>query len=97
MHRSFIADCRLSQALEQRSVSMLFQKGQLLFTQGEAPKGLYILKSGKVSLILAAESGVEVMHLTVGPGSILGVPGVVTKQPYTLAAKAPGGFGSRFY
>ncbi|MGO9434835.1 MAG: Crp/Fnr family transcriptional regulator [Terracidiphilus sp.] len=63
-------------------------KGRTLFKQGEAPTGLYILKSGKASLVMNSETGVEVMRLTIGPGSILGVPAVVTKEPYTLSAKA---------
>ena len=63
-------------------------KGHLLFRQGEPSKGLYILKSGRASLVMADESGAEVMQLIIGPGSILGVPAVVTKEPYTLSAKA---------
>ena len=53
--------------------------------------GLYILKSGKASLVMKGENGVEVMHLTIGAGSILGVPAVVTKEPYTLSAMACAG------
>jgi CRP-like cAMP-binding protein len=63
----------------------------MLFKQGEAPMGLYILKNGKASLVMKGEDGVEVMHLTIGPGAILGVPSVVTKEPYTLSAKACAG------
>ncbi len=50
--------------------------------------GLYILKCGKASLVMKGENGVEVMCPTSGPGSILGVPAVVTKEPYTLSATA---------
>lgn len=53
--------------------------------------GLYILKTGQASLVMKGENGVEVMHLTIGPGSILGVPAVVTKEPYTLSARACAG------
>lgn len=88
MQNSFVADCTLTQALEKRSISVPCLKGRMLFKQGEAPRGLYILKSGKASLVMKGENGVEVMHLTIGPGSILGVPAVVTKEPYTLSARA---------
>lgn len=37
---------------------------------------------------MKAGNGVEVLRLAVGPGSILGVPAVVTKGPYTLSAVA---------
>jgi CRP-like cAMP-binding protein len=50
--------------------------------------GLYILKTGQASLVMKGQNGVEVMHLTIGPGSLLGVPAVVTKEPYTLSARA---------
>jgi CRP/FNR family transcriptional regulator len=60
----------------------------VLFKQGEDPRGLYILRSGKASLVMKDQNGEEVIHLTVGPGSILGVPAVVAKEPYTLGAKA---------
>jgi hypothetical protein len=55
---SFIADCTLIQALEKRSVSVPCSKGRILFKQGEAPIGLYFLKTGKASLILKTEEGV---------------------------------------
>jgi CRP-like cAMP-binding protein len=60
----------------------------LLFKQGEVPIGLYLLKSGKASLVMTAEDGEEVLHLKVGPGSILGVPAIVGKDSYTLSATA---------
>jgi CRP-like cAMP-binding protein len=88
MQNSFVADRTLIQALETRSVSVPCLKEQTLFKQGEAARGLFILKSGKASLVMNAENGVEVMHLTIGAGSILGIPAVVTKEPYTLSAKA---------
>src|SRR4051812_42785598 len=88
MQNSFVADRTLTQALEKRSVSVACLKERTLFKQGEVPRGLYILKSGEVSLLMNAENGVEIMHLTIGPGSILGIPAVVTKEPYTLRAKA---------
>ena len=88
MQNSFVADCTLTQALEKRSTPVQCSKGRMLFKQGEAPLGLYILKSGKASLVMKEVNGVEVMHLTIGAGSILGVPAVVTKEPNTLSAKA---------
>jgi len=91
MQNSFVADRTLTQALEKRSISVPCLRGRMLFKQGETPKGLYILKSGKASLVMKGENGVEVIHLTIGAGSILGVPAVVTREPYTLSAMACGG------
>lgn len=88
MQRSFVADRKLIHALEQRSISIQCKQGHLIFKQGEACKGLYFVKSGNVSLVLAADNGLEVMQLAVGPGSLLGVPAVVSRGPYTLTAAA---------
>lgn len=88
MQNSFVADCKLTQALERRSTSVSYVNGGVLFKQGEPPKGLYILKRGNASLMMKAEDNTEILRLTVGPGSILGVPAVVTKEPYTLGARA---------
>jgi CRP-like cAMP-binding protein len=88
MQNSFIADCTLIQALETRSAAKSCSRGAVLFTQGEIPTGLYIIRSGKASLLMKAENGVEVAHFTVGAGSILGLPAVVAKEPYTLSAMA---------
>jgi CRP-like cAMP-binding protein len=88
MPKSFIADPQLFEALEQRSASIPCSKGQVLFKQGEVPIGLYLLKTGKASLIMQTDKGEEVVHLTVGSGSILGLPAIVGNVPYTLSAMA---------
>lgn len=88
MPNSFIANPKLFQALEQRSVSMPCSKGRILFMQGETPIGLYLLTTGKASLIMKTEKGQEVVHLSVGSGSILGLPAIVSNEPYTLSAMA---------
>ncbi len=88
MPNSFIANPQLFHALEQQSVSMPCPNGRILFNQGEAPIGLYLLKTGKASLIMKTEKGKEVVHLTVRSGSILGLPAIVSNEPYTLSAMA---------
>ena len=88
MQRLFVADCALLQSLESRSISVPCLNGHRLFNQGETPIGLYILKIGKASLLMKAENGTELLHLTVGPGSILGVLAVVGRDVYPLSAMA---------
>ena len=88
MPNPFIADPKLFQALEQRSITVPCSKGQILFKQGEVPIGLYLLKTGKASLIMKTEKGKEVVHLTVSAGSILGLPAIVssTIQSHSMSA-----------
>jgi len=56
--------------------------------QGEVPIGLYLLKTGKASLIMKTDMDKEVLHLGVGSGSILGLPAIVGNELYTLSAIA---------
>jgi CRP-like cAMP-binding protein len=88
MRNSFVADDKLIQALEARSASKSCSRGAMLFRQGEIPTGLYIIRSGEASLLMKVENGVEVAHFTVSAGSILGLPAIVAKEPYTLSAMA---------
>jgi CRP-like cAMP-binding protein len=62
--------------------------GRILFNQGDVPVGLYFLKTGMVSLIMKTEKGKKLVHLTVRPGSVLGLPAIVSNEPYTLSAMA---------
>ena len=71
MQNSFVADSTLTQPLERRSFSVPCLKSRMLFKQGEAAMGLYILKRGKASLVMKSKNGEDVMHLTIGPGSSL--------------------------
>lgn len=88
MQNSFIADSTLIQALELRSASKTCGRGTVLFRQGETPTGLFIIRSGRVSLLMKAENGIEVAQFSVKAGSILGLPAIVAKEPYSLSAMA---------
>jgi CRP-like cAMP-binding protein len=88
VQNSFIADGILIEALERRSVSLPCENGLFLFRQGEVPTGLYIIHSGAASLLIKAENGDEVAYFTVGAGSILGLPAIIAREPYSLSAIA---------
>ncbi len=61
---------------------------RILFQQGDVPAGLYILQSGAAALTMESASGRTVMCNEACPGSLLGLPGVVANEPYTLTAMA---------
>jgi CRP/FNR family cyclic AMP-dependent transcriptional regulator len=95
MQNSFIADSTLINALEAQTSSRYFSRGAILFSQGQSPTGLYIIRSGTISLIMKADNGLEIAHFSVGAGSILGLPSIVSGQPYTLSARAVEGLEAR--
>jgi CRP-like cAMP-binding protein len=88
---AFVADQALISGLEEQSTLVVCNRECELFHQGDDPTGLYILKSGAVTLSMASPEGQELVSIEVAPGSLLGLPGLVGDQPYTLSAKAGAG------
>jgi CRP-like cAMP-binding protein len=83
---AFIADHGLFQALEQRSQSVVCKENSVLFSEGEIAGGVYLILSGEAVLSMRSESGDTVMRLRAKAGSLLGLPGVIGNQPYSLTA-----------
>jgi CRP-like cAMP-binding protein len=73
-------------ALDKRSKPVSYDEGHILFSQGESPRGLYILHSGEAALVMQSPSGRVVFVLHATAGSLLGLPAVVSNEPYTLSA-----------
>jgi CRP-like cAMP-binding protein len=96
MRDLFVADTGLIQALEKRSQPVSCKDRQVLFKQGEAPRGLYIVRSGGASLVMKSGSGKVVLRLNAVAGSLLGLPAVIGNEPYTLTAIARPGSHVRF-
>jgi CRP-like cAMP-binding protein len=86
IHESLAADGTLIRALVKRSHPIACREGRTLFNQGETPKGLFILESGEAALVLKSGAGRAVMCLHAGSGCLLGLPGLIAKEPYTLTA-----------
>ena len=85
---AFVADPELIEALEKQSVSIPCSGGRVLFRQGAHPAGLYILSRGETTLTMTAPNGEEVMPVQAPAGSLLGLPGLIGDEPYTLTAIA---------
>jgi CRP-like cAMP-binding protein len=93
---SFAADRQLFEALENHSQSISCNEGGILFRQGEAPTGLYIIQSGEAALMRESPSGTAIICLNAGSGSLLGLPGLVANEPFTLTAMVRRGSKVRF-
>jgi CRP-like cAMP-binding protein len=93
---TFAADRKLIQALEHRSQPISCSKGCILFRQGDAASGLYILQSGEATLMMETASGRAVMCLQAGAGSLLGLPGIIGNEPYSMTAMARKGSEVRY-
>lgn len=88
---AFIAGPELIDALLMRAIEISCGKDHVLFRQGGAPVGLYILNKGEAILTMSSPAGESVMSIQTVPGSVLGLPGLVSNEPYTMTAIARGG------
>ena len=85
---AFLANPELIAALEKRSTAISCDGEQVLFRQGDAPAGVYILHQGEVTLTLESAKGKPILSTEAGAGSLLGLPGLVGNEPYSLTAVA---------
>jgi CRP-like cAMP-binding protein len=85
---AFVANPELIDALDRHSVPVVCAEDRVLFQQGEAPTGLYILNAGDATLSMTSPMGDSVVSFQASAGSLLGLPGVISNQPYTLTAIA---------
>ena len=85
---AFHADPELLNGLEPESAPIVCNDFRVLFKQGDNPDGLYILKSGNATLTMNSPQGKQLFSLQPDPGSVLGLPGLIGNEPYTLTAVA---------
>ena len=85
---AFVADPGLIQALETHATPFVCTEERVLFRQGDPPVGLYILRNGEA--IISMDSGQDNISFscTARGGSLLGLPGLIANQPYSLTAVA---------
>ena len=88
---AFVADPELIEALEKRATAISCGEDKVLFNQGEIPAGLYILNQGETILTMTSPTGEQLVSVQAPSGSLLGLPGLIGNEPYTLTATARNG------
>ncbi len=88
---AFVADPILILALGRRAIELSCGADSVLFRQGHTPAGLYILHKGEVTLTMTSAAGEVILSAQAAAGSLLGLPGLVGNEPYTLTATALSG------
>jgi CRP-like cAMP-binding protein len=88
---AFVADPQLVAALEEVSAPIVCAEPRVLFAQGDASVGLYILEKGEARLTMDSLEGKPIVSVTAAEGSLLGLPGLLADQPYSLTAVADAG------
>ena len=64
-----------------------YPKGATLFVEGQLPRGVFILCSGRVKLSTTSADGKTLIVRIAEPGEVLGLPATVTEKPYELTAE----------
>ena len=60
--------------------------GSVLFREGDAPHGVYIIHSGAVDLLIAARKGADVPLQVAGAGQIVGLSSIISARPHDSTA-----------
>lgn len=75
-------------ALDASKHCQQFKKGQVIFSEGSRPHGLYCINSGKIKLTMMGDEGREqIVHLA-KPGDIMGYRALLSNDTYSLTATA---------
>ncbi len=74
-------------AFEAIQVTTTYPPGSVLFVEGEVPRGVFVLSSGRVKLSIGSASG-KIMILRIAkPGEILGLHAVVSNAVFQATAQ----------
>jgi len=83
--------CSLSpdalRSLDEISTPIPYPKGAVLFVEGQEPRGVFIICSGRVKLSVCSEEGNAVIMRIADPGDVVGLPGTISGKPYELTAE----------
>ena len=75
------------EGLDQVKFTGLYPKGALLFVEGEEPRGVFILCSGRAKLTTSSTEGKTLIMKIADPGEILGASATLLGKPYEVSAE----------
>ena len=75
------------QALDAIKFSTAYPGGATLFSEGQTPRGMYLLCRGRVKLSITAADGKALILKIAESGEVLGLHATVTGAPYEMAAE----------
>lgn len=75
------------QAFETIKYATAYPQGAVLFVEGQAPRGIFVLCKGRVKLSICATDGKTLIVKTVESGDVLGLSATVSGKPYELTAE----------
>jgi CRP/FNR family transcriptional regulator, cyclic AMP receptor protein len=77
----------IANTLEQETITTTYPTGAVLFAEGQTPRGVFILRRGRVKLSICGSDGRTLILRIVEPGCPLGVAAVVSGRQYEATAE----------
>lgn len=74
--------------LDKVKYASAYPQGAVLFVEGQAPRGVYMICSGRVKLSTTSRDGKTLILRIAEPGEVLGLHATVSGRPYELTAEA---------
>jgi CRP/FNR family transcriptional regulator len=75
------------EAFDRIKYSAAYPGGAMLFTEGQFPRGIYMLCKGRVKLSITAADGKTLILKIAEPGEVLGMHATVAGAPYEMTAE----------
>jgi CRP/FNR family transcriptional regulator, cyclic AMP receptor protein len=75
------------QSFESIKYTSAYPRGAVLFVEGQAPRGIFVLCKGRVKLSICASDGKVLILKIAEPGEVLGLSAAVSGKPYELTAE----------
>src|ERR1700686_4063303 len=74
-------------ALDAIKFTGIYPKGSILFVDGEEPRGVFILCSGRAKLTTSSTEGKTLIVRIAEPGEVLGASATILGNPYEVSAE----------
>lgn len=84
--RNLIVSPELKDEFERLATLVSRPKGTVLFRRGDSVSGVFLIRTGKVSLALDCETPFYPKRI-LGAGCVVGLPATVSGAPYSLTAE----------
>jgi CRP-like cAMP-binding protein len=83
--KNLVPSAELKAEFERLATTVAKPRGTVLFQRGDKPAGVYLIRSGQISLGLDYENSIYPARI-LGPGAIVGLPASVSGNAYSLTA-----------
>ena len=75
------------QKLNEIKSTAVYPKAAMLFIEGQQPRGVFVLCTGKVKLSTSSKEGKTIITKVSEPGDVLGLNATISNRPYEVTAE----------